>query len=95
MERTNWRREYFGEFHPLNTYASVRTGEGPNLFWYITFIYLGSEKQPDIFRLRCRHLQQSDNWPRYLTVGQIQTIVGDVMTLEASPGEPATDGSEK
>lgn len=81
VERTNWRREYFGGFHPMNSYASVRIGEGPNLFWYITFINLSSEKQPDIFRLRCRHLQQSENFPNYLTVQQIQTIVGDVMTL--------------
>ena len=82
VQRTNWRREYFGGFHPLNTYAGILTSEGPNLFWYETYVYLNSDRQPDVFRLRCRHLQQGERDPRYLTVAQMQTILGGVMTLD-------------
>ncbi len=81
VEKTNWAREYFGLFHPLNSYAQIRVGEGPNLYWYITYIYLRSSEQPDVYRLRCRHLQQNEYDPKYLTIEQLQTIVGDVMTL--------------
>ena len=79
--RTNWQWEYFGGFHPLNSYAGILTSEGPNLFWYTTYIYLESPQQPDVYRLRCRHLQESDVDPRYLTVAQMQAVMGEVMTL--------------
>jgi hypothetical protein len=82
VERMNWESEYFGGFHPLNSYAGIINSKGPNLFWYTTYVYLRSERQPDVYRLRCRHLQASDVDPRYLTVAQMQSVLGSVMTLE-------------
>ena len=82
--RTNWEWEYYGGFHPLNSYAGVITSEGPSLKWYTTYIYLESPRQPDIYRLRCRHLQESDVHPTYLTIAQMQAVMGEVMTVDAN-----------
>jgi hypothetical protein len=79
--RTTWEREYFGSLDPRNMYATLTISEGSFRWWYTTYIYLQSDRQPDIFRLQCRHLQQSDQFPRYLRVDQIQTLLGEVMTI--------------
>ena len=92
VERSNWEWEYFGGFDPLNTYAGILTRGGPNLFWYTTYVYLRSERQPDVYRLRCRHLQQSDRDPRYMTVAQMQTVLGNVMTLNGQPMAATASG---
>lgn len=80
--RTSWEWEYFGGLDPRVMYAALITPEGPSLFWYTTYIFLSSQSQPDVYRLRCRHLQESDVHPRYLTVAQIQQVLGSVMTIE-------------
>ena len=79
--RTSWDWEYYGGIDPRNMYAALITSEGPSLQWYTTYVYLHSGRQPDVYRLRCRHIQESDINPRYLTMAQIQTVLGDVMTV--------------
>lgn len=86
--RTSWEWEYFGGLDPRVMYAAIITPEGPSLFWYTTYVFLKSDLQPDIYRLRCRHLQESDINPRYLTVAQIQQVMGTVMTIESAPPPP-------
>lgn len=55
--------------------------DGPHLLWYATFLYLHSEQQPDVYRLVCGHLQNSDQNPRHLTVSEIRTVLAPVMSL--------------
>lgn len=83
VERTNWEWEYFGGLHPKAMYAAIITPEGPSLFWYTTYFFLKSDLQPDVYRLRCRHLQESDINPRYLTLNQMQQVLGDIMTSDS------------
>lgn len=81
VERTTWATEYFGGLDPRNMYAASMITDGPSLLTYKTYIYLQSARQPDVFRLQCQHLQQSDGRPRYLTMAEIQVLLGDVMTV--------------
>lgn len=62
--------------------ASLFSGDGcPCLLYYATYIYLRSERQPDVFRLVCGHLQDSASGPRHLTAEEIRTTLSPVMTL--------------
>lgn len=56
--------------------------DGPALWRFTTALYLHSDRQPDVFRLVCSHLQDSAQNPRYLTVAEIRTVLAPVMTLE-------------
>jgi len=55
--------------------------DGPALLQFTTVLYLHSDRQPDVFRLVCGHLQDSAQNPRYLTADVIRTVLTPVMTL--------------
>jgi hypothetical protein len=55
--------------------------DGPALLRFTTILYLRSDRQPDVFRLVCSHLQDSAQNPRYLTAAEIRTVLAPVMTL--------------
>ncbi len=55
--------------------------DGPALLRFTTVLYLHSDRQPDVFRLVCGHLQDSAQNPRYLTADEIRTVLTPVMTL--------------
>lgn len=57
-------------------------GEGPSLIYFSSYIYLRSDLQPDVFRVKCTQLRQSDVDPWYLTAPEIRAVLGDVMTVE-------------
>jgi hypothetical protein len=57
-------------------------GEGPGLIYFNTYIYLRSELQPDVFRVKCSQLKESDVDPWYLSPEEIRTVLGDIMTVE-------------
>jgi len=63
---------------PLGGFNSI--GDGGGLVYANTYIYLQSEKQPDVLRLKCKQLQDNDR-ARYLSGQQIQTALGDTMTI--------------
>lgn len=59
---------------------------------YTTYMYLHSDKQPNVYRLSCRHWEDPVD-ARYLTVSQIRQTLGTLMTLKlndprAKPTEP-------
>jgi hypothetical protein len=56
--------------------------DGPALLRFATTLYLHSDRQPDVFRLVCSHLQDSAQNPRYLTAAEIRTVLTPVVTLE-------------
>ena len=56
--------------------------DGPALLRFATAWYLHSDRQPDVFRLVCSHLQDSAPNPRSLTATEIRTVLAPVMTLE-------------
>ncbi len=56
-------------------------GEGPGLTYFDTLIYLHSNQQPDVLRLKCRQLRDSYTYG-YLNRQQIQQILGSAMTIE-------------
>jgi hypothetical protein len=55
--------------------------DGPALLRFTTVLHLHSERQPDVFRLVCSHLQDSARQPRHLTTDEIRTVLTPVMTL--------------
>ncbi len=59
--------------------------DGPALLRFTTVLYLHSDRQPDVFRLVCSHLQDSAQNPRYLTANEIRTVLAPVMTLHRPP----------
>jgi hypothetical protein len=59
--------------------------DGPALLLFTTVLYLHSDRQPDVFRLVCGHLQDSAQNPRYLTADEIRTVLAPVMTLHRPP----------
>jgi hypothetical protein len=61
--------------------ASLILGDGPYLLYYATYIYLRSARQPDIFRIKCGHLQDSAMNPRHLTVAEIRVTLEPVMSF--------------
>jgi len=63
-------------------YVALFERDGPHLLLFTTFLYLRSERQPDVFRLACGHLQNSDQNPRHLTVAEIRATLAPVMTLQ-------------
>ncbi len=79
--RTNWRTDYYGALPARSVRASLFDLHGSSRYSYTTYMYLQSQAQPDVYRLRCQHLQLLDDHPRFLTVDQIQTIVGEIMTI--------------
>ena len=54
--------------------------DDPALLRFSTTLYLHSDRQPDVFRLVCSHLQDSTQNPRYLTAAEIRTVLAPVMT---------------
>jgi len=59
--------------------------DGPALLQFSTALYLHSDRQPEVFRLVCRHLQDSAQQPRHLTTAEIRTVLKPVMTLHHAP----------
>ena len=64
---------------PLDSFNSV--GDGGGLVYMETLIYLHSQLQPDVLRLKCRQLQDNE-FARYLSGEQIRAALGDTMTFE-------------
>lgn len=62
-------------------FAGSMFRDGPHLLYYATYLYLRSDRQPDVRRLVCSHLQDSASLPRHLTVAEIRTTLADVMTI--------------
>ncbi|HRF44805.1 MAG TPA: hypothetical protein PLD30_11305 [Candidatus Competibacteraceae bacterium] len=62
-------------------HVSLQDYDGPALLRFTTNLYLHSDRQPDVFRLVCSHLQDSAQQPRYLTTAEIRTVLAPVMTL--------------
>ena len=61
-------------------------GEGPGLIYFNTYIYLESARQPDVSRLKCWQLQESDWNPHHLSYQDIRTVLGQTVTI-SRPGE--------
>jgi hypothetical protein len=80
--KVSTEREIFSGLVPGVWYAQLfNFGDGPHLLQYSTDIYLSSDRQPDVLRLVCTHLQDSASNPRYLTVEEISKTLGQVMTI--------------
>jgi hypothetical protein len=79
--RFNQEWERFSQRQTGLRYASLRDYDGPALLRFTTNLYLHSDRQPEVFRLVCSHLQDSAQQPRYLTVEEIRTVLAPIMTL--------------
>jgi len=55
--------------------------DGPALLRFSTVLYLRSDRQPEVFRLVCSHLQDSAQNPRHLTAAELRTTLAPVVTL--------------
>lgn len=63
--------------------------DGPHLLTFTTYLDLHSDRQPEVFRLGCSHLQASDRNPRHLTADEIRTTLAPIMTLYWAAGPTA------
>lgn len=82
VERVGREWEIFSSRASGLRYVALFERDGPHLLLFTTFLYLRSERQPDVFRLACGHLQNSDQSPRHLTVAEIRATLAPVMTLQ-------------
>ncbi|MEZ5577696.1 MAG: hypothetical protein R3F44_19470 [Candidatus Competibacteraceae bacterium] len=82
VERVGREWEIFSSRVSGLRYVALFERDGPHLLLFTTFLYLRSERQPDVFRLACGHLQNSDQNPRHLTVAEIRATLAPVMTLQ-------------
>ena len=82
VERVGREWEIFSSRASGLRYVALFERDGPHLLLFTTFLYLRSERQPDVFRLACGHLQNSDQNPRHLTVAEIRATLAPVMTLQ-------------
>ena len=82
VERVGREWEIFSNRASGLRYVALFERDGPHLLLFTTFLYLRSERQPDVFRLACGHLQNSDQNPRHLTVAEIRATLAPVMTLQ-------------
>lgn len=82
VERVGREWEIFSSRASGLRYVALFERDGPHLLLFTTFMYLRSERQPDVFRLACGHLQNSDQNPRHLTVAEIRATLVPVMTLQ-------------
>jgi hypothetical protein len=64
----------------------VRVGgmdDGPTVRTYATYIYLGSDRQPRVFRLACGHWAvPGSRYAEHLSIAQMRKALGDLVTLE-------------
>jgi len=82
VERVGREWEIFSNRASGLRYVALFERDGPHLLLFTTFLYLRSERQPDVFRLACGHLQNSDQNPRHLTVAEIRATLAPIMTLQ-------------
>lgn len=81
VERVRQEWERFSQRESGLRRVGLFDGDGPALLRFSTILYLRSERQPDVFRLVCSHLQDSAQQPRHLTAAEIRTVLAPVMTL--------------
>ncbi len=76
----------WGRWQTAGVSLGVRVGDtdgGPSLFAYATYLYLGSERQPQVFRLGCGHwAYPGSRYAEHLSVAQMRKALGDLITLE-------------
>lgn len=66
-------------------------GDGPGLIYFNTYIYVQSAYQPDVSRLKCWQLKESDVDPFHLSYEDIRTVLGDTVTISRPGGAPDSD----
>jgi hypothetical protein len=72
-----YRKEEFAGF-----IKTILAGDGDSgQIMSTIYLYLQSEKQPDIFRLSCMRLDESF-YARHVTVEEMQHTLGDLMSLQ-------------
>jgi hypothetical protein len=64
----------------LRTRGVSTDGDGPSLQAFATYLYLASDRQPDVFRLGCGQWGYMPR-DRHVTIAEIRRTLGDVFTL--------------
>jgi hypothetical protein len=72
-----YRQEEFAGFRKMMLAGDGDSGQ----IMSTTYLFLQSEKQPDIFRLSCMRLDESF-YARHVTINEMRDTLGDLMTLE-------------
>ena len=78
--RVVWDWERFSQRESGLRRVRLFDRDGPALLRFSTVLYLRSDRQPDVFRLVCSHLQDSAQSPRHLTAAEIRTVLAPVVT---------------
>jgi hypothetical protein len=81
----------WGRVQTAGVSLGVRVGGmdgGPTVYTYATYIYLGSERQPRVFRLGCgQWAYPGSQYAEHVSIAQMRKALGDLVTLKLpAPG---------
>ena len=67
--------------------AALKVGADatPGYMMWTTELYLRSDRQPDVLRLSCQHLEDPASLPRHVTIAEMRKALGEIATLETGP----------
>jgi hypothetical protein len=81
VHMVNW-----GRWQTAGVSMGIRVGDmdgGASVRTYATYIYLGSDRQPRVFRLGCGHwAYPGTRYAEHLSIAQMRKALGDLVTLE-------------
>lgn len=82
----------WGRLQTAGLRLGLRVGgmdDGASVQTYATYIYLGSDRQPRVFRLGCGHwAYPGTRFAEHLSIAQMRKALGDLITLELPAKAP-------
>jgi hypothetical protein len=82
IQMLKWGRWQVAEASSVMRVSSKDDG-GPSVMTYATYMYLGSERQPRVFRLGCGHWDYPGRRSaEYLSIAQMRKALGELITLQ-------------
>lgn len=82
----------WGRLQTAGLTLGVRVGtmdDGPSVQTYATYLYLGSDRQPQVFRLGCGHwAYPGSRYAEHLSIAQMRKALGDLIRLELPATRP-------
>ncbi|MBI5611496.1 MAG: hypothetical protein HY942_00290 [Gammaproteobacteria bacterium] len=76
------RQQHLSGIRPGTRYARLFADSDPSFVIYATVMDLESIEQPEVFRLTCQHWEIPSQSQQHLTIRQIRTALGELITLK-------------
>ncbi len=82
----------WGRWQTAAASIGIRVGDmddGASVRTYATYLYLASDRQPQVFRLGCGHwAYPGTRYAEHLSIQQIRAALGEVLTLQIGAPRP-------